>query len=194
MKRRLRNGRPASTPRPAAARTATNGIPPPLAQETHYLRVTSSNFRRLHPRTVDLLQSQGDGHLTVKALRLYASLKPEDTERPGNFILAALDPRGRVIAVTAALRWGHELSLIAVQRRQRGRGLAGTLLRLAVRALGRYYAEVASDNLPSLRAFFACGLVAYDVFTRPSGKVVLRLRTVEPLPAGHHKQEDTGEK
>ena len=49
-------------------------------------------------------------------------------------------------------------------------------------ALGRYYAEVASDNLPSLRALFACGLRAYDVFTRPSGKVILRLRSVEPSP------------
>ncbi|MGE5589844.1 MAG: GNAT family N-acetyltransferase [Bacillota bacterium] len=156
-----------------------------------YVRLTGANFQRLHPRTMDLLRNHGDGRLTLQALRRYASLTAEEVGRPGTFVLTALDHEGRVIAVTAAVRWGHELSVSAVHRHNRGRGLAGTLLRLVVRALGRYYAEVASDNLPSLRAFFACGLVAYDVFTRPNGKIILRLRTVEPVPTDRPEARET---
>lgn len=189
------NGRPVPLRRPAgASRAWNNGAADPAAREVIYVRLTSANFERLHPSTVNLLRNHGDGRLTLRALRLYASLKAEDVGRPGTFILAALDSAGRVIAVTAAVRWGYELSLSAVHRNHRGRGLAGAMLRLVVRALGRYYAEVASDNLPSLRAFFACGLMAYDVFTRPNGKIVLRLRTIEPGPpdAPGTKEADTG--
>lgn len=155
--------------------------PGPLG-EVRFTRLTRGNFAELHPLTVRLMRLHGDGHLTLKALHRYAALKPEETEQEGNFILVALTARNHCIGVAAALGWGYRLSLVTVSPRARGQGLAGRLLRLAVQALGRYYAEVAGDNLPSLRAFFACGLRAYDAFTRPSGKVVLRLRTVDPPP------------
>ncbi|MHB9145486.1 MAG: GNAT family N-acetyltransferase [Symbiobacteriia bacterium] len=139
-----------------------------------------------------MLRLHGNGHLTHKALRRYGSLQSAETQQEGNFILAALDEQDRCIGVAAALGWGHHLSLVAVAPRARGQGLAGRLLRLSVQALGRYYAEVAGDNLPSLRAFFACGLRAYDAFARPSGKVILRLRTVEPPPESAASPPDRG--
>lgn len=168
--------------RPSGRKTAPQPIRAAAAPEVHYVRLTELNFERLHPATVELMRRQGDRRLTQKALRFYAGLQAADVVGPGNLVLAALDRRVRVVGVVAALGWGYRLSLVVVHRRLRGHGLGGTLLRLAVQALGRYYAEVASDNLPSLRALFACGLRAYDVFTRPSGKVILRLRSVEPPP------------
>lgn len=158
--------------------------PPPSRRpgEVRFVRLTRRNFAQLHPLTLSLMRRHGDSHLTWKALRHYATLEAEETEQPGNLILAALDEHGHCIGAVAALAWGYRLSLVVTSRNARGRGLAGKLLRLAIRALGRYYAEVAGDNLPSLRVFFACGLRAYDAFTRPSGKVVLRLRTLDPPP------------
>lgn len=171
-------------PRRSRRRASKAVFPPPAMTEVRYVRLTEANFGRLHPATLNLMRRQGDNRLTLKALRRYAGLQAKEAMAPGNLVLAALDGEGRVVGVAAALGWGHRLSLVAVHRRVRGRGLGGRLLRLAVQALGRYYAEVASDNLPSLRAFFACGLRAYDVFTRPSGKIILRLRTVDPPPLG----------
>jgi len=80
-----------------------------------------------------------------------------------------------LVGVIICESYGKRTSFSVVRKSHRSRGIAKALLLRAVNSMGRFYAEVASDNLASMKVLFGMGMVAYDAFVR-YGKIILRVR------------------
>lgn len=89
----------------------------------------------------------------------------------------------RLLGVLACKEHGRVFSLAVVRKAERSKGVGKELLRRAIAELDEFHVEIASDNVPSLKLAFACGLKAYSVFVRDTGKVVLKLKTWPQPPA-----------
>lgn len=140
------------------------------------ITVGPENFGRWFSRAVDLVRTHRSGRITAEALAWLTGLAADDLGRPGTLIELTLSER-RLVGVLACSDYGRDQCLIVIHRNYRGRGFGRKLVGGALRRLNELHARVAADNLPSLKVFFGAGLFAYDVFLRPNGKIILKLKT-----------------
>lgn len=146
-------------------------------------QIRPSEWRKVKPLAVELVRGHRDGHITRKAFAHLQKLRSKDLEKPGNVVWSAWE-NSRLVGVMVFERYGNRTSMVVVHHDHRGRGISREMMLQAVRQMGRFYAEIASDNLSSLRSVFWAGMVAYDVFVR-RGKVTLRVRNgFDPSQAG----------
>lgn len=136
--------------------------------------VTKENLRRLRPGILRLIRGHNDRHITRKAVRHLRELAPSKLVEAGNVCLTAWSGE-RLVGVILCEEFGKRTSMAVVHRDFRSQGIGRELLKRAVAQMGRFYGEIAADNLPSLRHAFAAGMVAYDAFVR-RGKITLRVR------------------
>ncbi|MGI6357635.1 MAG: GNAT family N-acetyltransferase [Bacillota bacterium] len=139
-----------------------------------YRRILAEDWRKLRPQILSLIRRYRDGHITRAAFSHVQQLRSRSLEQEGNVIWTAWVKR-KLVGVIIFERYGNRTAMVVVHREHRGQGISREMIRLSVQTMGRFYAEIASDNLPSLRTAFGAGMVAYDAFVR-RGKVTLRVR------------------
>lgn len=145
------------------------------------LRINKEQWPRWKKRILNFVGRYKDKHITKEASSKLRALKKVDLGDPGTLVLVAAQNK-RLVGVLVGVEHGKGCSLAVVKRSTRGRGLGKELLRRAIAELGSFHAEIASDNVPSLKIAFACGLLGYDVFVRDTGKTVLILKTFKGCP------------
>lgn len=137
--------------------------------------VTPAEWPRLRPLVLALVHRHGDRRITHRAIRWLRDLKPGELNQPGTLIVLARTDRGRIAGCLAAKDFGRSESLIVVHSACRRRGIAKALTAAVIRRLGKLYVRVAVDNVPSLKTCFSLGMVAFHLFTGPTGKPTLWL-------------------
>lgn len=144
-----------------------------------YRRVTEKDFRRIKPVILRIIKNHGDNHITRQALRNLQTMRATDLREEGNVIWTAWDGN-KLVGFVFCENYGNRTSFSVVRRSYRSQGIGKNLLLRAVSTMGRFYAEVAADNMASLRVMFAMGMVAYDAFWRKK-KIILRMRNGFPV-------------
>jgi len=137
-------------------------------------QIQPAEWRKVRPLALELVRGHRDGHITRRAFTHLQQLRGPSLEKPGNVVWSAWDKR-KLVGIMVFERYGNRTSMVVVHRDYRGQGISRDMMLQAMRQMGRFYAEIASDNLSSLRSVFWAGMVAYDVFVR-RGKVTLRVR------------------
>lgn len=139
-----------------------------------YKQVTADTWSSAKASILDLVRKHHDKHITRKAYNHVKQLKSVSLNSPGVAIWTAWSG-SQLVGALISERYGVRTSMMVVHRDFRSQGIAKELLKQATCSMGRFYGEVAADNLASLKACFGMGLVAYDVFLR-RGKPTLRVR------------------
>lgn len=139
-----------------------------------FRQVGKADWRGLRPNVLRLMRAHGDRHITPKALRHVRDLRSSQVAQEGNVVVTAWSEQ-QLIGVIVCEQFGKRTSAAVVHPSFRSQGVGRGLLHRALRQLGRFYGEIAADNLASLRHAFAAGMIAYDAFIR-RGKVTLRVR------------------
>ncbi len=133
-------------------------------------------FKALRQKMMLLLKNHQDGRITKQAAIKFKELKSKDLNRSDVAIITCIDEDSRLAGMLACTGYGKDFSLMVVHKSMRGHGIAKDMLNEVVNYLGEFYGIVAVNNIPSLKAIFGSGFVAYDMIVRPSGKVVLKIR------------------
>lgn len=144
-------------------------------------RVTPELWRRARRRILRFVAYYRDRHITVETSAKFNALTSHLLNEDGTLVLVATH-EDELIGVLACKNYGKEFSLAVVRRGDRSKGVGKAMLRKALEDLNEFQVEIAADNVPSLSIAFACGLLAYGVFVRDTGKIVLKLKKIE-VPA-----------
>ena len=139
-----------------------------------YRQVQPTEWRKVRAIALALIRGHRDGHITRKTYNHVQSLRSQSLDQEGNVVWTAWAD-DRLVGVIVYEEYGNRTSMMVVHRDYRGQGIAKGMLLPSAKHMGRFYSEIAVDNLSSLRAVFAVGMVAYDVFLR-RGKITLRMR------------------
>jgi GNAT superfamily N-acetyltransferase len=139
-----------------------------------YRRILTDDYARYRKGILRLIRAHADNHITRKAFHNLRTLSSRQLLKEGNVIWTAWDEQ-LLVGMVFCERFGNRTSFSVVRRSHRSQGIGKELLLKAVTSMGRFYAEVAADNLASMKVMFAMGMVAYDVFPR-RGKQILRFR------------------
>lgn len=139
-----------------------------------FKQVQPTEWSSVKASALELIRRHRDGHITRRAYQHVQTLRGRSLEQPGNVVWAAW-VGSRLVGIMVFEEYGNRTSMVVVHGDYRGQGIAKGMLLRAVKQMGRFYAEIAADNLPSLRTVFTLGMVAYDVFLR-RGKITLRVR------------------
>ncbi|MGI6343591.1 MAG: GNAT family N-acetyltransferase [Bacillota bacterium] len=152
-----------------------------------YRSLRAEEWPRLKAGILSFIRRHHDKHITRATYSRVRKLPGSRLNRPGTVVYTAWDGR-RLVGVIICEGYGNRTSMIVVHRDYRSHGIGRRLLQLAVQQMGRFYAEVAADNLPSMKILFAMGMVAYDVFLR-YGKITLRVRNGFPVERGAEEKQ-----
>ncbi len=139
-----------------------------------YRQILDTDLPRNRASLLRLIRLNADNHITRKAYTNLRTLRSERLAKEGNVIWTAWDGQ-QLVGMIFCERFGNRTSLAVVRRSHRSQGIGKALLQRAVGSMGRFYAEVATDNIASMKVLFGMGMVAYDVFPR-RGKWILRVR------------------
>ena len=142
-------------------------------------KVSPETWLRLRKKVLVFVANHRDRHITPETSARLRSLTRNDLAELGTIVLVATE-QNRILGVLACKEHGRCFSLAVVRKAERSKGVGKELLRRAIVEMGEFHVEIASDNVPSLKLAFACGLRAYSVFVRDTGKVVLRLKIGPP--------------
>ncbi|GAB6932873.1 GNAT family N-acetyltransferase [Calditerricola satsumensis] len=148
--------------------------------------VPPAEWERLRPRVLALVRRHGDRRITHRAIRWLRHLGPDDLNQPGTLVVVAQTAKGGLAGCLAACDYGRKESLVVVHPAFRRRGIAKALTAAVIHRLGKLYVRVAVDNVPSLKTCFSLGMVAFRLFTGPTGKPTLW------LGCGDWRPEDVG--
>lgn len=141
--------------------------------------VSPETWPRLRKRVIAFVARHKDRHITIQTSTQLKAMTRGGLTEAGSIMLLATE-ESRLLGVLACKDYGRAFSLAVVRKTERSKGVGKELLRRAITELDEFHVEIASDNVPSLKLAFACGLKAYSVFIRDTGKIVLRLKTVAP--------------
>lgn len=139
-----------------------------------YRQIVETDCSRQKAALLRLIRLNADNHITRKAFNNLRNLRPARLAKEGNVIWTAWDDQ-LLVGMVFCERFGNRTSFSVVRRSHRSQGIGKALLQRAVTSMGRFYAEVAVDNLASMKVLFGMGMVAYDIFPR-RGKWILRVR------------------
>lgn len=145
-----------------------------------YHRIAASELLKYRRQMLRFIRDNGDNHITKKAYTSFRLLAPQALEQEGNIVFIGL--QGRTLAgLIFCEHYGQKTSFAVVGKKYRSRGVGKALLQQAMAGMKKFYAEVAVDNVPSMKLLFSMGMVAYDVFPR-YGKMILKVKN----EAGHN--------
>ena len=139
-----------------------------------YRQIGRADWPKFRSAALQLVRTQADRHITRRAYENMRSMHPKALDEAGNVIFSAWEG-SLLVGILLCERFGNRSALAVVRRTHRSQGIAKELLRRALAAMGRFYAEVATDNIASLRVVFGMGMIADGVFRR-HGKWVLKVR------------------
>lgn len=154
-------------------------------------KVSPEMWPRLRKRVLAFVTNHKDRHITPETSARLRSMTRDEIADVGSIMLVATEQKS-LLGVLACKDYGQVFSLAVVRKTERSKGVGKELLRRAIDELGEFHVEIASDNVPSLKLAFACGLRAHNVFVRDTGKVVLKLKTSSSA-ASHELRAMSGE-
>lgn len=134
----------------------------------NYHVVSPALFNRIRSYLIAFTTRFSDNRITHQAIRWLKQLKPTDLKE-GTLIIIAVD-RKKLVGLVVFGNYGIDESFCVVHPQYRNQGIGEKLLKLSLRHLDRVYTRVATDNIPSLKVCFACGLVAFRLIKGPTGK------------------------
>ncbi|MGA8942895.1 MAG: GNAT family N-acetyltransferase [Thermoactinomyces sp.] len=123
---------------------------------------------RIKKPIIRFMKRYGDGRITSRAIKWF-NQQSEDSFKENSLIAAAYDGN-KVTGIIVFGNYGIDESFIAVHPDYRQKRVGEQLLKKAIHSLGKVYARVAADNIPSIKLCFACGLVAFSLIKGPTGK------------------------
>ncbi|WP_027414836.1 GNAT family N-acetyltransferase [Aneurinibacillus terranovensis] len=133
-----------------------------------------ADLPRVRKWLVRFVSENGDKRITRRALHWLEALSIEQLKQNGNVILGAVDD-GKLVGFLAVGNYGRSESFITVAHNARHKGVGKLLVQEAIHQLGKLYARVAADNIPSLKTCFSCGMVGFSCTYGPTGKPTLWL-------------------
>lgn len=139
-----------------------------------YRQIFEADLPRHRASLLRLINLNADNHITRRAYNNLRILRSERLSKEDNVIWTAWDEQ-LLVGMVFCERFGNRTSFSVVRRSHRSQGIGKALLQRAVMSMGKFYAEVATDNIASMKVLFGMGMVAYDVFLR-RGKWILRVR------------------
>lgn len=148
-------------------------------------RIDAASWSRCQPKLLAFCMHHGGGRITKASLEWLAHAGADRLHQPGAAIYAVWTDDGRLAGVCAAAGYGEEASVVVVRPDCRGQRLGERLLKAIITELGQFRCCVAADNLSSLRACFRAGMLAYEVFTGPTGKTTFRLKSMLDRSSGN---------
>lgn len=140
--------------------------------------VQAAEIVRLRAALLGFVRRHGERRITERAIRWLQHVDGAKLRSPGTVMLLALAlrrdrapvPDARpLIGLFAAGDYGLSASFLVVHRRARGSGIGRTLLKTALRLLGRLYGRIALDNAASLAVAQAAGLIPVRRTFTPKG-------------------------
>lgn len=130
-------------------------------------------LKKVKPILLKFLQQHGDGRITHHALQWFKKLQPHQFDE-GTCMTCALDQK-KLIGIVVFANYGLTESFTAVHKKYRNQKIGEKLLKHSLSHLDRLYTRVATDNLPSLKLCFSCGMTAFQLIQGPTGKPTLVL-------------------
>jgi len=143
-------------------------------------RVSPMRWVKFRARVIKFVAKYKDKHITPESREKLRNLDKRALEEPGTLILLATDQK-RFLGILVCQSFGEVFSIVVVRSGVRSKGVGKQLLRTALEMLGKLHVEIASDNVPSIKLAFACGLLGYGAFVRDNGQVVIQLKTFAEL-------------
>lgn len=134
-------------------------------------------------RIISFIQKNGDRRITNDAIRWVKQANVEDVAQEGTLLICALEQH-HLIGIAFVVNYGIDESFIIVHHKHRKHHVATTMVKEVTHRLGKIYGRIATDNIPSLKLCLNNGMVAFDIFTGPTGKPTLW------LGGGAWKKED----
>lgn len=125
-------------------------------------------FHRIRSYLITFTTQYSEDRITHQAIRWLKRLKPNEL-RDGTIIIIAVEGK-KLLGLVAFGNYGIDESFCVVHPRYRNRGIGEQLLKQSLQHLNRIYTRVATDNIPSLKVCFSCGLVAFRLQEGPTGK------------------------
>ncbi len=129
----------------------------------------STQLNKERPLLIPFIRRHGQKRITGKAKRWLLNLPSSTLHDPGTLILVAKN-KGKIIGMLGVADYGKKIMMIVVARQARRQKLGTKLVHFALHRLGKMYARVAYDNIPSLAMFFASGFIALTLERGVTGK------------------------
>jgi RimJ/RimL family protein N-acetyltransferase len=138
------------------------------------VQLSAQQLNKYRKMIVTFIKNHGDRRITKDALRWVKQAGEEELEKEGTLLLCATEQQ-RVIGVVIVANYGIEESFITVHQHYRNRHVGKLMVKAVIERLGKIYGRVAIDNIPSLKVCLDNGMVAFELFTGPTGKPTLWL-------------------
>jgi GNAT superfamily N-acetyltransferase len=137
-------------------------------------QLTKNQVLKHRSRLITFLKQHGDKRITHNAIQWLKTADEAALNTQGTAVLAVLDGN-KLVGVLIISRYGLDESFMAVHKQYRNQNIAKNMIDEAISTLGKIYGRVALDNLSSLKACLASGMVAFHLFTGPTEKPTLWL-------------------
>lgn len=141
--------------------------------------IKSSQLPHIKEQLLKFINFHGDKRITKKGIRWLTDLSRDELKEDGNSIIIASEKK-QLIGFIAVSNFGINHSFIAVHNDYRRKGTAKLLLKKVIKRMGRFYARIALDNIPSLRTCISTGMVAFKIEKGPTGKPTILMRWGPP--------------
>lgn len=132
------------------------------------LSIHPKQLKKVKPILLKFLRQHGDGRITHHALQWLKKLQPHQLNK-GTCITCALKQK-KLIGIVVFANYGLTESFTAVHKDHRNQKIGEKLLKYSLSHFDRLYTRVATDNLPSLKLCFSCGMTAFHLIKGPTGK------------------------
>ncbi|ERI08586.1 GNAT family N-acetyltransferase [Aneurinibacillus aneurinilyticus] len=131
-------------------------------------------FSRAREKLIRFSKTHGDRRITAKAIRWVQEMPEVDINQEGTLLLAYVHSK-KLLGFLAVAKYGIRESFLVVHPKARTQQIGKTLTEEAIHRLGKLYARVAADNMPSLKTCFAARMVAFSCIRGVTGKPTLWL-------------------
>lgn len=134
--------------------------------------LTPELFHKNRKHLVNFIRHNGDKRITQEAINWVRKASPEVVNEPETIVLAAVEDK-QIVGLLVAVRYGIDESFIVVHRNTRNHHIAKQMVSIALSEVSKIYGRIATDNIPSLKVCLDNGMVAFHLFTGPTGKPTL---------------------
>ncbi|CEH31655.1 hypothetical protein AM501_03225 [Aneurinibacillus migulanus] len=133
-----------------------------------------STFSRTREKLIRFSKTYGDRRITARAIRWLQEMPEADINKEGTLLIAHVHNK-KLLGLLAVAEYGIQESFLVVHPEARTNRIGKTLTEEAIRRLGKLYARVAADNMPSLKTCFAAQMIAFSCIRGVTGKPTLWL-------------------
>lgn len=137
------------------------------------ISILPPKLKKVKPTLITFIRRHGDQRITHHAIRWFSKLRSENLNE-GTCVTVVLSKK-KLAGIVVFGNYGLDEAFTAVHPDYRKKGVGEMLLKHSLEKLDRVYTRVATDNIPSLKLCFSCGLIAFHLIRGPTDKPTLVL-------------------